>query len=645
MSSLDEIKARIDIIELISESVQLRRTGKNYTGFCPFHSNTRTPAFVVFPETGTWRCFGQCNEGGDIFGFVMKKEGWDFSEALRRLAERAGVELHPPTPEEQAAAEEHKGLRALLDEAATYYHHNLVNTSEGQAALEYLRQKRGLTDETIEAFGLGYALDAWEALTTHFRSKGYKQDDLVACGLVSERDPERGGGEPVVFDRFRNRVMFPIRDERGRMSGFGARCLDPEDMPKFLNSPQTPIFDKGRLLYGLDQARKKIRNMDKALIVEGYLDVIALHQAGFNNAVSPMGTALTEAQFRLLKRFTRRMVLALDSDAAGDKATLRGLQIARQTLDRETDPVFDARGLLGHEARLNADIRVTTLPEGKDPDDVVNQDPQEWERILENAKPIVEHVMATLAASRDLEDPKVKSEIAAQVLPLIEDVPNPVERETYRQRLARLLRVDERALVGIRARKPVRSSRRHKIDADFSAEELLDSPVITQTTVYEPLEVHCLGILLRRPELLYRVDRALQEHQLARISPADFRSSDKQVILQVIEDSLRQNHTEPLNYVLNSLSLPLMELADRLLVSSEKLDPNEERVLEDLIRTVLELRRRNLHQNIDHLRYLMEEGQQAGEGRSSEYLQTMNQYSETRVRLDKALGKFTSHVM
>ena len=234
---------------------------------------------------------------------------------------------------------------------------------------------------------------------------------MIDAGLVSERD---SGG---VYDRFRHRVMFPIRDERGRMAGFGARILNPEDVPKFLNSPQTVLFDKGRLLYGLDRARKAIRAQDQVVIVEGYLDVIALHQAGFENTVSPMGTALTEHQLYLLKRFTRRIVLALDPDAAGDKATLRGLQIARQTMDREQDPVFDARGLLGHEARLQADIRVTTLPDGLDPDDVVNRDPQEWQRILDNARPIVIHVMETLAADRDLDDPKVKTDMAAQVMP------------------------------------------------------------------------------------------------------------------------------------------------------------------------------------------------------------------------------------
>ena len=447
MSVIDEIKARLDIVDLVSETVQLRRSGKNYTGFCPFHPNTRTPAFVVFPESGTWRCFGQCNEGGDVFGFVMKRDNVDFSEALRSLAEKTGVELKPVTASDQEVDEEHDRLRSLLEEALTFYRHHLMNTSAGKIALEYLR-KRSLKDETIEAFGLGYAPDAWEEALRHFKSKGYNDDDLRQAGLVSEREAEQDSTRSGIFDRFRNRIMFPIRDERGRMAGFGARILNPNDVPKFLNSPQTALFDKSHLLYGLDRARKQIRSVDQVVIVEGYLDVIALHQAGYANAVSPMGTALTEHQMYLLKRFTRRIVLALDPDAAGDKATLRGLQIARQAMDHEKDPVFDARGLLGYEARLQADIRVTTLPDGMDPDEVVNRDPKEWERILENARPIVIHVMETLAAQRDLDDPKVKSEIAAQTLPLIEDVANPVERDAYRQKLARLLHVDERSLMG-----------------------------------------------------------------------------------------------------------------------------------------------------------------------------------------------------
>ena len=647
MSTIDEIKARVDIIELVSETVQLRRSGKNYTGFCPFHSNTRTPAFVVFPETGTWRCFGQCNEGGDIFGFVMKKEGWDFSEALKSLAERAGVELKPPTPAEQAAAEEHEGLRAILEDAVTFYRHNLLNTPAGDAVLEYLRHTRSLSDESIEAFGLGYAPNSWEAGLNHFRSKGYSQADLLACGLITERDSGDAVQDMGFYDRFRHRIMFPIRDERGRMAGFGARVVKPDDVPKFLNSPQTILFDKGRLLYGLDRARKAIRAKDQVVIVEGYLDVIALHQASFTNVVSPMGTALTEAQLRLLKRFTRRMVLALDADAAGDKATLRGLQVARQALDRESDPIFDARGLLGNEARLQADIRVSTLPPGMDPDEVVSQDPAGWEQTVAQARPVVVHVMETLATGRDLEDPKVRSEIAAQVLPLIEDVPNPIERETYRQRLARLLHVDERALlsaptpVGPRAR----PRSKPRTGGPPPQEAMPEKGEVSVVAPADMLEAHCLSVLLRRPDLVHRVDRALQAGGLGRLSPDDFQSADHQVVLQLIEDSLEQDHAEPLDFVMNSLSLPLMELVDRMLLSTEKIDPNEERVLEDLVRTLLELRQRRLRQEIDHVRFLMEEAQQIGDSRASDYHQTILHYILTRQRLDQALGRYSSHIL
>ncbi len=635
MSSIDEIKSRIDIVDLVSETVTLRRAGKNYTGFCPFHANTRTPAFVVFPESGTWRCFGQCNEGGDIFRFVMKKEGWDFSEALRALAEKAGVQLKPVTPQDQEAAEEHEHLRALLEEAVIYYRHQLTGTPAGQQALAYLQQ-RGLDDATLEAFGLGYAPNAWDVALKHFKSKGYSEQDLIDAGLVTVREGTDGGAdEPAqarrIYDRFRHRITIPIRDERGRMTGFGARILNPEDVPKFLNSPQTALFDKGHLLYGLDRARKSIRTLDQAVIVEGYLDVIALHQAGFTNAVSPMGTALTEHQLRLLKRFTRRIILALDPDAAGDKATLRGLQVARQAMDRQEEAVFDARGLLGHESRLQADIRVTTLPRGMDPDDVVKRDPAEWQHIVENARPVVIHVMETLAAGRDMDDPKIKSEIAAQVLPLIGEVPNPVERDTYRQRLARLLRVDERALLDPAQARPGRSARTRPAARSRSAPQALSSASAVSARM--ALEGHCLSVLMRRPDMVYRLDRKLQQFSLARLSVNDFEHTEFQAIYELIQESLAQDVAEPLNFVLSGLSLELMEMADGLLKRSEKLDPNDDKVFEDVRRTLLDVRLREVRRLVEHIRFSMEESQAQGQAPDMEQMQIMQQYSRVLLQL------------
>jgi DNA primase len=349
-----------------------------------------------------------------------------------------------------------------------------------------------------------------------------------------------------------------------------------------------------------------------------------------------MGTALTEHQLRLVKRRTRRIVLALDADAAGEKATLRGLQVARQALDREQDIIFDSRGWLRQEARLQADIRIATLPEGLDPDDVVNQDPQKWSKILEDANPIVIHVMETLAARRNLDDPKTKTEIASQILPLIEDIPNAIERETYRQRLARLLRVDERALMESQRPRPVRrraSPRKHLTSKTTIPSKSSPAPFGGAPFI----EAYCLGILLRHPNLIYRVDRALQKSGLSRLSSQDFQDAGYQALMKLIQVSLDQDFSDPLQVLLGSLPLSLMEIADALLARTENLNASEDRVLEDLLRAFLDLRRRNVNQSIDHLRFLMEDAQQEGELIVSHYQRTMLQHTHTLGRLDTAL--------
>jgi DNA primase len=633
MSVTDEIKARVDIIDLVSESVQLRRTGKNYIGFCPFHSNSRTPAFVVFPDSGTWRCFGQCNEGGDIFRYVMKKEGWDFPQALRILADRAGVTLAPMTPDRQAEEDEHERLRTLLEEAVTFFRHHLLNTPAGKHAAAYL-QKRGLEQSTIEKFGLGYGPDAWEALTQYFISKGYTTAELLQAGLVTER--QSGDG---VYDKFRNRVMFPIRDAVGRITGFGGRVLNPEDQPKFMNSPQTALFDKGRLLYALDLARKAVRAQDQVVIVEGYLDVIALHQAGYTNVVSPMGTALTDDQLRTLKRLTRRIVLALDPDAAGQKATMRGLEIARQTMDHTNEMVFDARGLLRNEARLQADLRVTTLPEGLDPDEIVLRDPQEWARIIEAARPIVIHVMETLAAGQDLNDPKIKSAIADQVLPLIEDVPNSIEREDYRQKLARLLRVDERSL--ITAKSPARPVRRPS--PGKAADPNPNPPERTFVRPESSLERHCLRLLLRQPESLYLLDRVLQKAGLSRFAVQDFEYVDYQMLLAVILQSLEQDDMEANQYIQEKLPESLQDLVREMLDPFAQGEPTPEQLIEDLIHAVMRLRQVRTRAHMDQLIFMQQDVQQEeGNLRLDDYQgihQVVLQCTRVLKSLNRALGQ------
>ncbi len=363
MSVTDEIKDRLDIIDVISGYVPLKKAGHNYKGLCPFH-NEKTPSFVVFPDTQGWHCFGACGIGGDIFTFVMKRENLDFGEALAMLAAKAGVELQPRDAAASGNDTQFERYRAIVADAAVYYHYLLNKAGEAAIARDYL-VRRGLTEATQEAWQIGYALDSWDALRDRLTGKGYTLDEIEATGLVIRR--EDGSG---CYDRFRGRLMIPIRDVQGRTIGFGARILreDPaRPAPKYMNSPQTPLFDKGNVLFGLDMARKAIRDADLGVLVEGYMDVMMSHQVGVCNVVAGMGTALGETQMRQLKRYTSNITLALDPDAAGDHATLRGLEAARQSLEREWEPVISPTGLVRQESRLKAQLRIASLPDGLDP--------------------------------------------------------------------------------------------------------------------------------------------------------------------------------------------------------------------------------------------------------------------------------------
>ena len=634
MSIIDEIKSKVDIVDLAAEAgVKLRHAGRNYTGFCPFHENKHTPSFVIWPDSGTWRCFGQCNEGGDVFKFVMKRENLDFKEALDKLAARAGVQVPTFTRQTPEQKEAHDRLHILLEDAIIFYRNHLMANKE---LLSYLRQKRSLTDVSIETFGLGYAPNAWDSALSHFTQRGYSEQDLAETGLISPRD---SGGRGA-YDRFRNRLMIPIRDENGRMAGFGARIVDPNDVPKFLNSPETPIFSKGHLLYGLDRARKPIRTVDQAVIVEGYLDVIALHQAGYDNVVSPMGTALTEHQLRLLKRFTRRIVLALDPDAAGQKAVLRGLDAARQAMDRQNEMGFDARGLLREEARLQADLRVASIPDGMDPDEIVARNKGEWARLIENAKPIVTYVMETLATGQNIIDPKVKNQIAAQVLPLIEDLPNALERDTYRQQLARMLKVDESALTGTQAQASrVKRPRGTQTPQQKQSPEK-PNPAVTISSSTK-VEAYIIAVLYKKPELLYRLDRLLQENGLIKLAVQDFEYTDHQMMFGLIREAVEQDKTEQHEFVVESVPASLQSLLQELDLQSEKLDRLEDKLLEELLRGVIKLRRVAAGENLNQLRYLIEEAQQVGDLRAASYQDLVLRQTKLLHNLDQANRKMS----
>src|SRR5215210_5807152 len=338
-----EVRDRTEIVDLVSNYVQLKKTGRSHKGLCPFHQE-KTPSFVVFPESGNFHCFG-CGRGGDVFTFYMGVERVEFREALQELAKRAGIELvnAPSLPPEVDA---HRNRLVELNELAAAYYANVSrNTTPGAAGRDVLAQ-RGVSAEITERFGLGFAPDG-DTLGRYLNERGVDPAMAVEAGLLSER--ESGGYR----DRFRNRLLFPIRTREGRVVGFGGRALG-EAIPKYLNSPQTVIFDKSTLLFGLDLAQESIRRDDQVVIVEGYMDAIAAHQFGYANVVAAMGTAVTEQQIGLVKRLSRNIVLALDADVAGQLATLRSLETMQGALDADQVPVPDASGLVRFERKLNA---------------------------------------------------------------------------------------------------------------------------------------------------------------------------------------------------------------------------------------------------------------------------------------------------
>lgn len=618
MSVTDEIKNRLDIIDVVTDyGVQLRKSGRNFSGFCPFHPNTKTPAFYVFPETQTWHCFGACSEGGDVFTFVMKKTGWDFRETLVDLAKRAGVALEErrPVDKVQQAAEER--MLGLLEAAAEYFHQLLLHAPQAEQARQYVASRR-LNDETIAAFKLGYALDSWDALRTHFGAQGYDADELLRAGLLTEHEERQ-----TTYDRFRNRLMFPIRDPDGRVVGFGARTLDPDGVPKYLNSPQTLVFDKSHLLYGLDMARRAIRDTREVIIVEGYMDVIQAWQHGFRNLVAQMGTALTETQLRTLQRYSKRYILALDADAAGVNATLRGLQVAREALDRDFEVSFDARGLVRMDGRLKGEIRVVVLPEGEDPDSIIRRDPERWSALLAEARPVADYVIWMLTRDLDPANARAKSDIAKQVLPLIADIPDAVQRDHYIVMLARRLGVDERAIRQAfdqqrkAASRPPSGAPKGKpqipaanlnlpgVAADAGLPDSSGRVARRRLRQTDRLEENFLRQCLEQPGALPHANRILRRNGQPEVSAEDFSGAVDRALFAQIELRTTQPVVASIDELCDSLDAVLAGRVRALLSPSSAPNAKLDRLPDTLALSVLDWRLEKIREHITVLKQLL----------------------------------------
>lgn len=621
MSVVDEIKERLDIVEVISSYAALKKAGRNYKGICPFHAE-KTPSFVVFPDTQSWHCFGACGTGGDVFSFVMRQENLDFAGALPILAQRAGVSLKPRTEADRTEDKLKKRLRDINEAAAKHFHNLLLNSTGGETARSYLAQRK-INRETINRFQLGYARDDWQALGDYLQGRGYQREALLAAGLIIER--EDGGGH---YDRFRGRLIIPIRDERGGVVGFGARALD-DSTPKYINSPQTPVFDKGTVLFGLDLAKGAIRREGLAIIVEGYMDVLTAHQHQIANVVASMGTALTEAQLRLLKRFSKRFALALDADAAGYQATLRSMTLAQETLAQRVVPVPTPRGLIKYESHLDIDIRIITLPQGQDPDKVIREDPDLWARLVENALPIVEYYFKVITSELDLDSPKGKAEAVRRLMPVIQEIGSAVERAHYIQKLARLVRVDEKTLLrqaGVKGKR----AKRHEAEK----EALADRERFTFG-----LEEYCIFTLLRRPHLLHNLDEALRDVGTDGLSADDFAQAENRAIFASWRESLSLEGGFEVETFVEELDPALHARFDLLLEGPKGAPPaDDDQAEEDLVKRGLSLRRQKLWRLVEELRFLLADADELERAATDEYLQMVNSYRNALGRIDQALA-------
>jgi DNA primase len=484
----DLVKERVDIVLLIGESVPLKKAGRGYVGLCPFHVE-KSPSFHVDAERRTYKCFG-CGEGGDVFTWLEKREGLTPAEALNTLAERAGVPLSRRAPEERK--QEDRLLQAN-DAATFYFRQALRGTPRGKWVADYLA-KRGITQESIDAFGIGYAPDQRDSLLLYLRKKGFSEDEAIAAGLVTRND--RG-----LWDRFRDRLIVPIRDRRGRAIAFGGRAMRDDQQGKYVNSNQTLLFSKSATLYGLDKASAAIRKEGTAVIVEGYFDTIACHQAGFTNVVASMGTALTEDQYRVLNDMKiEKAIVAFDGDAAGQRsAESRGRELL-SALSRFGSGAGGGR--LG--TRTGLALFVTVLPEGLDPDDVARKEPELFRRLLAEAKPLLEFLIDRVRATSRLDQSEGRLRFLQRTAALIAEEPDPVRREVYLSEVAGSAGVDPAFL---REKLPAagKSTPRTSRTPTEPSPPRRETPTPKQTPSFER---YVMALLTRYPEEIARADLA-----------------------------------------------------------------------------------------------------------------------------------------
>ncbi|MBI2611650.1 DNA primase [Candidatus Gottesmanbacteria bacterium] len=460
MNDLELIKSKVDIVDFIGEYITLKKGGRNFKALCPFHSE-KTPSFYVSPERQTWHCFGACSQGGDIFDFLVKWDHIDFRESIKILAQKAGVKLsaYSPSPEEK----EKDRLYEINHLASEFFHFLLTKHQIGKYARNYL-EKRGIKDKIVNTFTLGYAPNTWDALLKYLRKKNYKDGEIVEAGLAIRGD--RGS----LYDRFRGRLIFTLKDHLGKTIGFSGRKIgkdEDKDLPagrseaKYINSPETPIYIKGNVFYGLDQTKESIKKEKYAIVVEGEFDFLSSFQAGITNVVAIKGSALTEGQAKLIKRFTDTILLALDSDFAGNEAAKKGIEVAENE---------------------SLTIKVIKLEYGKDPDECIQKSPSLWKRSINNAVNIYDFILDKAFQTYDPNDSVSKKKIGDEVVPFIAKIENPIVYSHYQRLLAKKLDISEEAVGSLIDRQKSKKEIQHSspIVADKRPrKDLLDDFLLT----------------------------------------------------------------------------------------------------------------------------------------------------------------------
>lgn len=562
MSHLDEIRAKLPIEDVVGQYVSLKKAGRNLKGLCPFHNDSR-PSFTVSPEKGIAYCFS-CNTGGDIFKFTQLVEKTDFPGALKLLADRAGVRLPEFRPEIQ---DEKRQILKANEEAAAFFSSQLKLFVSG---MEYVKS-RGLSEETIKLFQLGFSPDSYTALRDHFQKAGFSEKLLLNAGLISQRSM----ADRNTYDRFRGRVMFPIADVQGNIIGFGGRIMD-EGEPKYLNSPETEVYHKGRVLYGLHLAKEFIKKEDLAIFVEGYMDVITAHQAGFRNVIATSGTALTADQLTLIQRFTNNIAFCLDSDAAGQRAT----GFAKEVLANVNDLLLKKKKSDGNTYGPLLNIKVIKLPEGKDPDECIRGNPNAWVEAVAHPISIMDFYFDHAFSLHDRGELEGKKAILAILLPLIKELPSSMEQNDYLERLASELKTEAKYLwddmkkIGNRRIYP---SRPEVISAPkkevFSREEFLLGFIVNQPALYELVYSNLIDTASFDPasEKIYKT--------LKRVY-----SSRSVIDIDEIKAELSPDEVERLNI------LPL-------LIEEHYPDFSEESAKKEVISLIRSINRTNLHRS------------------------------------------------